>query len=177
MDIYNVSTAIDIFPDSCYDITLYPNFDVMYYPALLKFHKRCAVVYSLKIGKMDNLILTYLCMLFVLQAGDCHPNPAPPPRFPCYICEKACRWGQKAVACDQCDQWYNICCIDMHTFIYNNSDSKESWYCYQCDVPNFASSLFNSEIRLSDSSSNTTTSTRIGSVDSDDSSTRHIFTQ
>ena len=77
--------------------------------------------------------------------------------------------GSEAVACDQCDQWYHIRCIVMHTFIYNNIDSKESWYCCQCGVPNFASSLFNSEIRLSDSSSNTTTSTRIGSVDSDDS--------
>ena len=118
VDIYNVSTALDIFPDSCHhDITLYPNFDVMYYPAFLKFHKRCAVVYSLKIGKKDTLILIYLCMLFVLQAGDCHPNPGPP-RFPCYICEKACWWGQKAVACNQCNQWYHIHCIVIHTFSY-----------------------------------------------------------
>jgi hypothetical protein len=56
----------------------------------------------------------------------------------------------------------------MRSIVYNVIDSKESWYCCQCGIPNFASSLFDSEIRLSDSSSNTTTS-RTGSVDSNDS--------
>ena len=178
VDIYNVSTALDIFPvvvmiSHCIPILM---LCITVVPAFLKFHKRCGVVYSLKIGKKDTLILTYLCMLFVIQVGDCHPNPGPP-RFSCYICEKACWWGQKAVACDQCNQWYHIRCIGMHTFSYNNIDSKESWYWCQCGIPNFASSLFNSEIRLSDFSSNSTTSTRIGSVDSDDSFESPLLTQ
>ncbi|XP_072025433.1 uncharacterized protein [Amphiura filiformis] len=62
----------------------------------------------------------------------------------------------------------------MHSVIYDNFDSKESWYCCHCGIPNFASSLFNSEIRLSDSSTSTGTNldintSRLGSVGSEDS--------
>ena len=36
-------------------------------------------------------------------------------RCSCYVCVKPCRWGQKAIAYDQCDKWFHIQCIGMQS--------------------------------------------------------------
>ncbi len=44
-------------------------------------------------------------LLTTLLAGDIEMNPGPGrrgPKYPCQICTKAAKWGQKAIECDQC---------------------------------------------------------------------------
>ena len=52
--------------------------------------------------------------LFLLLAlsGDVEVNPGPTKhtKFPCGVCNTACKWGQKAIACDNCGVWYHTTC-------------------------------------------------------------------
>ena len=102
-----------------------------------------------------KLVLAYLSLVIMLQAGDLHPNPGPyHPKFPCELCGKAARWNQRAVSCDECCGWYHVDCMSMSTVAYNvlANNSKVEWICCQCGMPNFSSSLFsNSDIQLSNS--------------------------
>jgi hypothetical protein len=48
------------------------------------------------------------CNLLLLAIGGIECNPGPRPiKYPCGSCNKACRWNQKSVACDKCDQWFH----------------------------------------------------------------------
>lgn len=108
-----------------------------------------------KSDKPFYLALYYISFLMIMQAGDLHPNPGPhTPKFPCVVCGKAAKWGQRCVCCDQCQGWYHTECMEMNTAIYQAiaNSSNVSWICCQCGVPNFASSLFSStDIELSNS--------------------------
>jgi len=94
-------------------------------------------------GKMSGL---YLSQVLIHNANDCHPNPDPrSPKFPCQVCSKACTWSKKirSIACNNCELWFHTDCLKMTSAIYdalNNTDS--SWYCCNCGIPNFNSSLF-----------------------------------
>ena len=80
--------------------------------------------------------------IILLLSGDLHPNPGPKNiKSPCGVCSKACTWKQKAVACDECQTWYHIKCMNMNSVIYNALNSI-SWYCCSCGLPNFSSGLF-----------------------------------
>ena len=71
------------------------------------------------------------------------------PKFPCQICEKACKWGQQAVACDECESWHHKQCLNMNTIVYQNLvDTSNPWICCNCGLPNFASSLFDTSIHI-----------------------------
>ena len=72
------------------------------------------------------------------------------PKFPCHVCKAACLWGERAVCCDGCDEWYHVDCMGMNTTRYDElaQHSSLSWRCCMCGLPNFSSSLF---LRHSDS--------------------------
>ena len=95
----------------------------------------------------------YISLIIILQAGDCQPNPGPigsnnttEPKFPCHVCDVACLWGERAICCDQCDGWYHVSCMGMNTEVFEvfERNSKLSWICCQCGMPNFATSIFSS---------------------------------
>ena len=68
--------------------------------------------------KNDHLI--YISILLLMRSSDCKHNPGPRiPKYPCQICSKACRWGQRAIACDNCDQRYHVNCLGMASQNYN----------------------------------------------------------
>ena len=106
----------------------------------------------------------FVILLLLLRSGDVELNPGPRgrrPKFPCALCERACRWGQRAIACDTCDGWYHIECLCMGSAVYGYLGlSNVSWTCCQCGMPNFSSSLFDSTTTVS--------SNRFASLDSED---------
>lgn len=91
--------------------------------------------------------LTYMCAILILNSYDCHPNPGPrTPKFPCGECGKAVKWSKTvlSVACTECETWYHKDCLGMNTEIYLPLEKNPdlSWYCCQCGLPNFHTSLF-----------------------------------
>ena len=79
------------------------------------------------------------------------------PKFPCHICEKTCKWGQQAIACNGCSSWYHTHCLHMDSQVYDAlANTSEEWHYFSCGLPNFHSSLFedslHSDIPLSLSS-------------------------
>ncbi len=131
-------------------LSMVPKFLYKYYPALyntlagfkLQSYKIISYYKQVKYSFKRNLIS--LSMLLLAQSGDLHPNPGPyRPKFPCGTCERAVKWGQRAVCCDNCDLWYHVDCMDMHTPVFEALQYNDvSWICCQCGIPNFASSLF-----------------------------------
>ena len=56
--------------------------------------------------------------LLLMLSGQVELNPGPyTPKFPCQICSKAVKWGQRALACDNCDQW---CHTEFIKFVWLN---------------------------------------------------------
>lgn len=84
--------------------------------------------------------------LLLLIAGDINPNPGPEYKlkYPCKVCDKAARWGQECLECDNCKTWFHIQCLDMNQSIYNvlANHSSYSWICCDCGMPNLHSSFF-----------------------------------
>lgn len=158
-----------------------PEFLYKLYPAsLLKFNRHITPK-----SKTHKCALLYLCILVIVQAHDCQPNPGPNPgievanssrssisdsMFPCHLCHKACLWGERSICCDHCEEWYHVDCLEMHTTSFEifTEDSKLTWMCWICNMPNFASSLFKSgPTDLANTLSNYTTSS-IVSIDEED---------
>ena len=142
------------------NLFLSPNMEFQFLPGItsvISYLKRRSNPLSQHIDKRSTmkLVLAYLSLVIMLQAGDLHPNPGPyHPKFPCELCGKAARWNQHAVSCDECCGWYHVDCMSMSTVAYNvlANNSKVEWICCQCGMPNFSSSLFsNSDIQLSNS--------------------------
>ena len=116
--------------------------------------------------------LLYLFAIVLLNANDCHPNPGPrTPKFPCQICGKACKWSKvvHSIACNNCELWFHRQCLNMNTFVYEALEKTDvSWYCCQCGLPNFNTSLFDDiEIGNSDGTCSTPSHLSHVSVNSD----------
>jgi hypothetical protein len=107
-------------------------------------------LYGLKpiFKRCKNDHLMYISRLLLMISSDCELNPGPrTPKYPCQICSKACIWGQRAVACDNCDQWYHVNCLGMASQNYNyHAQTDVSWICCTCGLPNFSTALFESLI-------------------------------
>ena len=115
---------------------------------------------GLKPAKSTTLYLLYI----LIQAGDIEPNPGPrrAPKYPCQVCSKAVKWGQRAVQCDHCDGWYHVDCMAMTTQVYQSlANNDVSWICSNigCCLPNFSSTLFNSLLLSTSNSYSGLTST------------------
>ena len=84
--------------------------------------------------------------LLLLLAGDISLNPGPrPPKFPCLICQKACKWTTPCVRCDSCHGWYHQNCMAMPDQIFQALNNI-SWECVHCGLPNFSLTLFDTII-------------------------------
>ncbi|KAJ8017921.1 Pygopus-like 1 [Holothuria leucospilota] len=94
----------------------------------------------------------HVLLLTTLLAGDIESNPGPGrrPKFPCQICHKAAKWGQKAIECDKCQGWFHVTCLNMNEMIYNvlSEHPSYSWSCCNCGLPNFSSTFMESLLDL-----------------------------
>ena len=94
----------------------------------------------------DKLTLLYLCSLLLAESYAPEPNPGPrPPKFPCAICSKACKWTTPCVCCDTCECWYHQECMGMNSAVFN-ALANCSWECVQCGLPNFSTGIFDTTI-------------------------------
>ena len=108
----------------------------------------CVSLYpSFRRGEVHTLL--YISILMIATAYDVEETPGPrTPQYPCQICEKAVTWKQRGIACDDCQQWYNVQCMCMDTHMYDtlSNHSNLSWHCDNCGMPDFATNLFESFI-------------------------------
>ena len=80
---------------------------------------------------------THRLILLLLSGIETNPGPRRP-RFPCTICQKACKI--ESIACDDCDKWTHRNCIGMSTSEYSNlGKSEDTWTCPSCCKPNNSS--------------------------------------
>ena len=97
-------------------------------------------------------VLLYLCILLLAESYAPEPNPGPrAPKYPCGLCQKACKWTTPCVCCDSCDKWFHQECLHMPSAVFNALNDI-SWECCSCGMPNFSSGIF--DTTFFDSSSN-----------------------
>ena len=93
--------------------------------------------------------------LLLLIAGDVNPNPGPVNdlKYPCKSCNKAARWGQECIECEQCGSWFHAYCIGLSSNIFKAlaKHPSYSWICCNCGLPNFSSSLLESKVKTKNS--------------------------
>ena len=93
--------------------------------------------------------LLYLAIVISCQSSDIETNPGPrQPKCPCGDCGKAVTWSRmgKSIACDECSSWFHTDCIGLHTCVFDVlANSHAEWLCSKCGMPNFATSLFDSQ--------------------------------
>jgi hypothetical protein len=64
-------------------------------------------------------------------------------KFPCQICNRAGKWKQETLACDNCDGWYHVECMKMQSAVYKALAKPNAiWVCCTCGLPNYSTSLF-----------------------------------
>ena len=133
------------------DILFVPNGDHLQNEMLL------SILYNSRHSKACAPKRTHqLIHLLLILSGQIELNPGPRTvKFPCGECFQAVKWGQKAIACDSCDQWYHKTCIEMNSILYDNYEDNAdlSWECCNCGVKNISLSLFNSTLESSTNSS------------------------
>ena len=71
-------------------------------------------------------------------------NPGPRQvKFPCQICNRAVKWKQEALACDNCDGWYHVECMKMPSAVYKALQNQMPAECAcTCGLPNYSTLLF-----------------------------------
>ena len=120
---------------------------LQYFVGLKNAHSNIRMIQSFPVTKPKGkeLLLKFLFTILLLQAGDLECNPGPyKSKYPCTVCNKACKWSQQAVRCDSCNLWTHKDCMGMNTMIYDYIGKPNvTWICCQCGLPNFSSSLFN----------------------------------
>lgn len=99
--------------------------------------------------------LLYLSILLISTSSDIELNPGPyktrrvkKPKYPCGECGRAVTWSKtrKSIACDNCSTWYHTDCIRMKSKLSSAlAHPTAEWTCTDCGMPNFATSLFESD--------------------------------
>ena len=96
-------------------------------------------LYSNSLRSTTRFLILLLCI-----SNDINLNPGPT-EFPCGLCNKAVRWNQRGICCDNCDLWYHMCCINLSIASYTALENTSvCWICHSCGLPNFSSSFFDS---------------------------------
>eukprot|EP00795_Rhopilema_esculentum_P017669 gene17669-9320_t len=58
-------------------------------------------------------------MIMLMLCDDVDMNPGPRKlRYPFQVCEKAVKWGQRAIACENCSGWFHPDCLKMGSKVY-----------------------------------------------------------
>ena len=99
-------------------------------------------------GTLQYEVASFIPAIHILLSGECHPNPGPNYKFPCGMCQGPCKSIKHCVACDSCDTWYHVKCMNMPLAIFH-SVKNTSWICFSCGLSNFSTTLF--ETHYSDS--------------------------
>jgi len=107
------------------------------------YHFRKQKTCPLRIETKDLKQLT-LSLLLIL-GGQVELNPGPKAKYPCQVCNKAVKWGQRGIACDNCDLWFHQACMSMNTDSYQRlANSSLAWLCKGCNTPNHRSVIYQS---------------------------------
>lgn len=104
---------------------------------------------ALKIKSDNRLSALYIIPLLLTSCHYPEPNPGPRmPKYPCGQCYRAVKNLDEGVLCDKCNTWFHIKCENIPSDMYKNCllGSDFSWYCTNCGLPNFASSLFDTSL-------------------------------
>ena len=89
--------------------------------------------------------------ILLILGGQVELNPGPKAKYPCQICNRAVKWGQKGIACDNCDLWYHQPCMSMNSDTYLKlANTSIAWLCKVCNTPNHSSVLYTTGTRLMD---------------------------
>lgn len=103
-------------------------------------HRPTATIFKLLI-----LAQLYSSIMALNLSGDVHPNPGP--KYPCGVCENACKWKQDCIVCDECETWLHRSCIGMCSDVFEAlGNSSGVWLCDNCGIPHFDSNLFSESI-------------------------------
>jgi len=89
--------------------------------------------------------LALVSFILLSLAHDVETNPGPHSHtedWNCGVCDRECGWDTKAVACDECNQWYHIDCQGISSRLYGEMDNSFAWTCLQCGLPNFSTAFF-----------------------------------
>jgi hypothetical protein len=111
------SSGLNIYFSEQYEISSTLTVNVYYWFLYSKHHTQC-ILFTAKDTSSHHLIL------LMLSSIELNPGPRRP-RFPCCICDKACKTN--VIACDDCDMWIHKSCLGMTTDEFNNignSDEK-----------------------------------------------------
>ena len=112
---------------------------------ILQVQKKSRAITSSVSCYSKTSALLYLSLLLLSNASDVEWNPGPNIKYPCQICIRPVTWRQRGVACDDCEQWCHVECMQMSTPVYEAlAHSNVSWHCISCGMPQFSSSLFDS---------------------------------
>ena len=57
------------------------------------------------------------------------------------MCQGPCKSNQNCVACDSCDTWFHVKCMNMPLVVFHGIKNT-SWSCFTCGIPNFSTTLF-----------------------------------
>lgn len=78
--------------------------------------------------------------LLLIISGQVESDPGPyKPKYPCQVCTRAVKWVQRALACDNCDNWCHVSCMSMTSDDYQLlSNTSTTWFCKICDAPNYS---------------------------------------
>ena len=78
----------------------------------------------------------------LLMIGGIETNPGPV-KYPCGVCHKPCKSNQRAIACNDCDQWCHAKCMGISDKSYQQLGVKStSWYCTNCNSHNHSTVLY-----------------------------------
>ncbi len=80
-----------------------------------------------------------LILTLLMLAGDVQVNPGPV-KYPCSFCLQPVCKGQRALLCDECDQWSHACCssVSMERYQHFQQLHEFDWMCSRClmkDLP------------------------------------------
>ncbi|VDI32648.1 Hypothetical predicted protein [Mytilus galloprovincialis] len=139
---YNAQIAEHHAPDQTNNISLlhkdncHPYTGIFHWCRVNKIHR-----YPIKFSENYNSSL-YRTILLVIAGIELNPGPRQL-KYPCGTCTKACKWGEKALACDECDTWYHATCAGINTQEYSKlANTSVSWYCMVCNAPNHTTVLY-----------------------------------
>ncbi|CAC5360010.1 unnamed protein product [Mytilus coruscus] len=139
---YNTQIAEHHAPDQTNHISLlhkdncHPYTGIFLWCRVNKIHR-----YPIKFSETYNSSL-YRTLLLVIAGIELNPGPSQI-KYPCGTCTKACKWGEKALACDECDTWYHATCAGINTQEYSKlANTSVSWYCMVCNAPNHTTVLY-----------------------------------
>ena len=106
--------------------------------------------------------------IFLILGGQVELNPGPKAKYPCQICNRAVKWGQKGIACDNCDLWYHQTCMSMNSDTYLRlANTSIAWLCKVCNTPNHSSVLYTSSIMSDDNQFSSLSGNETNSVNND----------